>query len=488
MSFTQFALHPSLLRAVGEAGYTQPTAIQQEAIPPALEGRDVLGCAMTGSGKTAAFVLPLLEHLFKRSRGTTRALILAPTRELAVQIDETIAELGKYCPVKSATVFGGVAMNAQVAAFQRGVDIIVATPGRLLDHMQHPYARLGSLEYLVFDEADRMLDMGFLPSIKKILAAIPKPKQTLFFSATMPAPIGKLAQQMLHQPISLNVERQAKPATGVVQSLYPVAQNLKAALLLELLASKPIERAIVFTRTKHRTNQVHKYLSEYGVKTERIHGNRSQAQRLDALKKFKAGQTRVLVATDIAARGIDVSELEYVINFDVPAIPEDYIHRVGRTARAERTGEAWTFFDRAEEPQIVQIERAIGQKLERVWVDGFNYKAVGEKLPNTREPRQPSGSRQTQRTPPRAGGQQASPRVSGQQASPRASGHTRPSTASQRGERAANQHGASQRGNAPQPNSGSRDGARPQQASDSRPQQTSGSRNSFRRRRGGKNA
>jgi ATP-dependent RNA helicase RhlE len=453
MSFTQFALHPSLLRAVGEAGYTQPTAIQQEAIPPALEGRDVLGCAMTGSGKTAAFVLPLLEHLFKRSRGTTRALILAPTRELAVQIDETIAELGKYCPVKSATVFGGVAMNAQVAAFQRGVDIIVATPGRLLDHMQHTYARLGSLEYLVFDEADRMLDMGFLPSIKKILAAIPKPKQTLFFSATMPAPIGKLAQQMLHQPVSLNVERQAKPATGVVQSLYPVAQNLKAALLLELLATKPIERAIVFTRTKHRTNQVHKYLSEYGVKTERIHGNRSQAQRLDALKKFKAGQTRVLVATDIAARGIDVSELEYVINFDVPAIPEDYIHRVGRTARAERTGEAWTFFDRAEEPQIVQIERAIGQKLERVWVDGFNYKAVGEKLPNTREPRQPSGSRQTQRTPPRA---------SGQQPSPRASGHPRPNTATGR--------------TAPQPNAGSRDGARPQQSSGTRPQQSSGTR------------
>ena len=348
MSFEKFALHGSLLRGIKDAGYENPTDIQEKALPPALEGRDVLGCAMTGSGKTAAFVLPILERLFKKTRGVTRALILCPTRELAMQIHEAIQELGKYAPVKSATIFGGVPMKGQVQAFERGVDILIATPGRLMDHFQYNYAKLNSLEVLVFDEADRMLDMGFLPSIKKILQHIPKPQQTLFFSATMPTQIGQLAKDLLNRPITLNVERQAKPATGITQSCYPVPQSLKPALLLEMLAQNPMESVIVFTRTKHRANGLQKYLSGYGVNCERIHGNRSQSQRTEALKGFKSGKYRVLVATDIAARGIDVQDLEYVINFDVPAIPEDYIHRVGRTARAERTGEALTFFSKEE--------------------------------------------------------------------------------------------------------------------------------------------
>ena len=361
MSFEKFALHGSLLRGIKDAGYETPTDIQEKALPHALEGRDVLGCAMTGSGKTAAFVLPILERLMKKTRGVTRALILCPTRELAMQINDAIAELGKYAPVKSATIFGGVPMKGQVQAFERGVDILIATPGRLMDHFQYNYAKLNSLEVLVFDEADRMLDMGFLPSIKKILQHIPKPQQTLFFSATMPSQIGQLAKDLLNRPITLNVERQAKPATGITQSSFPVPQSLKPALLLELLAQNPIESAIVFTRTKHRANGLQKYLASYGVNCERIHGNRSQSQRTEALKGFKSGKYRVLVATDIAARGIDVQDLEYVINFDVPAIPEDYIHRVGRTARAERTGEALTFFSKEVESQLFDIERAIGQ-------------------------------------------------------------------------------------------------------------------------------
>jgi ATP-dependent RNA helicase RhlE len=419
MSFEKFALHGSLLRGIKDAGYEIPTDIQEKALPHALEGRDVLGCAMTGSGKTAAFVLPILERLFKKSRGVTRALILCPTRELAMQINEAIQELGKYAPVKSATIFGGVPMKGQVQAFERGIDILIATPGRLMDHFQYNYAKLNSLEVLVFDEADRMLDMGFLPSIKKILQHIPKPQQTLFFSATMPSQIGQLAKDLLNRPITLNVERQAKPATGITQSSFPVPQSLKPALLLELLAQNPIESAIVFTRTKHRANGLQKYLASYGVNCERIHGNRSQSQRTEALKGFKSGKYRVLVATDIAARGIDVQDLEYVINFDVPAIPEDYIHRVGRTARAERTGEALTFFSKEEESQLFDIERAIGQKLPREWVDGFNYKAVGEKMTVDRgDSRQGDPRRNAPRRSPQGARGQATQPARGQATQP----------------------------------------------------------------------
>ncbi len=404
MSFQQFSLHGSILRAISDSGYETPTAIQAQAIPPALEGRDVLGCAMTGSGKTAAFVLPILERLINRSRGVTRALILCPTRELAVQIQESVQQLGALTPIKSAAIYGGVPMKQQIQAFERGVDILIATPGRLLDHFQNGYAKLGSLEVLVFDEADRMLDMGFMPSIKRILQHIPKPKQTLFFSATMPPQIGQLAKDLLNRPATFNVERKAMPAAGVTQSAYPIAQGLKPALLLEILAQSDMQSVIVFTRTKHRANSVCKYLTNYGVNAERIHGNRSQGQRTEALKGFKTGKYRVLVATDIAARGIDVEALEYVINFDVPAIPEDYIHRVGRTARAERTGEALTFFSREEESQLRDIEKAIQTQLPRNRIEGFNYNAIPEKMPDTRgDSRQGGETRrpQSRRAPPR---------------------------------------------------------------------------------------
>ena len=376
MSFSDMKLHPMLQKAVLEAGYTVPTPIQRDAIPPALEGRDVLGCAMTGSGKTAAFVLPLLQRLIPKSRGVTRALILTPTRELAAQINEQIEIFGRFTGLRSATIFGGVPMPAQKRAFESGVDIIVATPGRLLDHFQHRYAKLLSLEVLVFDEADRMLDMGFLPDIKRVLKHIPKAQQTLFFSATMPAPIAQLSRELLNNPVTFNVERKSMPAVGVTQTLFPVSQDGKPGLLLSLLETEEVGVAIVFTRTKHRANKVAKFLVSKGIEAERIHGDRSQGQRTEALAGFKSGKYRVLVATDIAARGIDIDALEHVINFDVPHVPDDYIHRVGRTARAERTGEALTFVAPDEEPMIRDIEKAIGSKLPRQKLQGFNYGAA----------------------------------------------------------------------------------------------------------------
>lgn len=393
MKFPDFSLHPKLLKAVEQMGYTQPTPIQTKAIPAALAGRDVLACAMTGSGKTAAFVLPILERLLSGPRGLTRVLVITPTRELTAQVEEQFKQLSAGTGIRSAGVFGGVAMQPQTRAFQSGVEVIVATPGRLLDHFQHPYARLEGLEVLVLDEADRMLDMGFLPDIRRVLRHIPKPKQTLFFSATMPAPIAALAKELLHNPVHINTERKAAPASGVTQAVYPVPQELKSALLLALL-DRQITSAIVFTRTKHRANRLAEYLVKNGVKAERIHGNRSQNQRTEALAGFKAGKYRVLVATDIAARGIDVEALEHVVNFDVPAVPEDYIHRVGRTARAERTGEAFTLVAPDEESQLKDIENAIGKRLERLRLERFDYQAkpqqklevpIGERIAAIRE-------------------------------------------------------------------------------------------------------
>ncbi len=375
MSFGSLKLHPSLLRGVKELGFTRPTPIQADAIPPALAGRDVLACAMTGSGKTAAFLLPILEKLLQRPRGTTRALVLAPTRELAAQILQELEQLAVHTPITAAAVFGGVGMGPQEHAFRSGVDVIVATPGRLLDHLKQPYARLDRIEYLVLDEADRMLDMGFLPDIRRVLRHLPAKRQTLFFSATMPAPILELTREMLHEPSTINLERRSTPAVGITQAVYPVPQELKSMLLLTLLQRDIMHEALVFTRTKHRANRLWEFLAKRGIQAARIHGNRSQTQRTDALEGFKSGRYRVLVATDIAARGIDVEALGHVVNFDVPGQPEDYIHRVGRTARAEMTGDAFTFVAPEESAELRAIERAVGKPLPRVTLPDFDYSA-----------------------------------------------------------------------------------------------------------------
>ena len=375
MPFTAFKLHPDLLRGIKELGFSRPTPIQVDAIPPAIAGRDVLACAMTGSGKTVAFLLPILQRLIGRQRGTTRALILTPTRELAAQILQELEDVAVHTPITAAAIFGGVGMGPQEHAFRTGVDVLVATPGRLLDHLRHPYAKLDHIEHLVLDEADRMLDMGFLPDIRRVLKHLPVKRQTLFFSATMPAPIISLTREMLHNPATINLERKAAPAVGITQAVYPVPQELKSTLLVTLLQRDIMHEALVFTRTKHRANRVWEFLTKRGINAARIHGNRSQAQRTDALDGFKTGRYRVLVATDIAARGIDVEALGHVVNFDVPAQSEDYIHRVGRTARAEMTGEAFTFASAEETDDLRAIERAIGKALPRITIPDFDYSA-----------------------------------------------------------------------------------------------------------------
>ena len=378
MPFTALKLHPNLLKGLKELGFVRPTPIQADAIPPAMAGRDVLACAMTGSGKTAAFLLPILHQLIDRPRGSTRALVITPTRELAAQILEDLNDLAVHTPITAASVYGGVGMGPQEHAFRSGADVIVATPGRLLDHFRFPYAKLQALQFLVLDEADRMLDMGFLPDIRRILRHIPPRRQTLFFSATMPGPIATLTREILRDPATINLQRQAAPAVGITQAVYPVPQELKSALLTALLKRGEIQEALAFTRTKHRADRLAKYLVRHGVQAERIHGNRSQAQRTEALAGFKSGKYRVLVATDIAARGIDVKELGHVVNFDVPTVPDDYIHRVGRTARAEAIGDAFTFVSPQEEGDLLRIERAVGKRLPRVTVPDFDYKARPE--------------------------------------------------------------------------------------------------------------
>jgi ATP-dependent RNA helicase RhlE len=381
MPFSHLGLHPDLLRGVRELGFTRPTPIQEAAIPPAVAGRDVLAGAMTGSGKTAAFLLPILQRLTGKPRGTTRALVLTPTRELAAQIAEHLEALALHTPLSGAPVFGGVGMGPQEHAFRKGVDVLIATPGRLLDHFRFPYARLHGLEILVIDEADRMLDMGFLPDIRRVLRHLPAKRQTLFFSATLPPPIVTLARQMLHDPVAIDIERKSAPATGITHAAYPVAAELKSALLVELLKRGEIRSVLAFTRTKHRANRLADYLARHGVAAGRIHGNRSQAQRTQALGAFKAGKFPVLVATNIAARGIDIDALSHVVNFDVPNSPEDYVHRVGRTARAEATGDAFVFVAPEEESDLRGIERTLGRRLPRVTLPGFDYtKRPAEKL------------------------------------------------------------------------------------------------------------
>jgi ATP-dependent RNA helicase RhlE len=387
---------------------------------------------MTGSGKTAAFLLPILHRLAAKPRGVTRALVLTPTRELAAQIHQHLEELAVHSPVTGAPVFGGVGMGAQEHALRSGTDVIVATPGRLLDHMSHPYARLGALEILVLDEADRMLDMGFLPDIRRILRAIPHRRQTLLFSATIPAAIASLSRELMRDPVTIHMERKAAPAAGIRQAAYPVPQNLKTDLLVELLKRDLVADVLVFTRTKHRANRLAQNLERRGVPTGRIHGNRSQSQRTAALAGFKAGRHRVLVATDIVSRGIDVEALGHVINFDVPVEPDSYIHRVGRTARAELQGDAFTFVAPDEEGDLRAIEKVLGARLPRVTLPEFDYAARSEE----RVDRPARGGAGHQAARPRDGGHGRRP--NGRPASPH--GHGGPHGGAKR-RRSAGPHG-----------------------------------------------
>ncbi len=364
MSFHLLNLTDPILRSLKKEGYTNPTPIQSQAIPIALKGTDILGCAQTGTGKTAAFAIPILENLAKTAGNhhnkKIRSLIVTPTRELAIQIDESFKNYGQYTNLKSAVIFGGVGQNSQVKELKRGVDILTATPGRLLDLINQGYISLADIEIFVLDEADRMLDMGFIHDVKKLLAALPENRQTLFFSATMPPDIVNLSKSILRNPVKVEVTPESSTVDTISQGLYYVDKGNKKNLLIDVLQDDSIKSALVFTRTKHGANKVVKLLNDQNIHAEAIHGNKSQTARQRALSNFKKNTTRVLVATDIAARGIDVDELQYVINYEVPNIPETYVHRIGRTGRAGSNGTAISFCDAQEKAYWRDIEKLIG--------------------------------------------------------------------------------------------------------------------------------
>jgi ATP-dependent RNA helicase RhlE len=395
-TFKALGLSEPILRGILEAGYTTPTPIQVQAIPAALAGRDLTGCAQTGTGKTAAFVLPMLDRLMPAPTGKglrpVRALVVAPTRELALQVEESVQKYGRHTGLRSAAVFGGVPMGAQLNAFRRGIDIVIATPGRLLDHLGQGSLNLSRVEILVLDEADRMFDMGFLNDVRRIVAAVPKKRQTLLFSATMPAPIQALASGIQVNPEFVEVGQRRDPAATVSQSFYRIPQDQKMDLLLHVLKTEPVDTVLVFSRTKHRADRITKKLVQRGISATAIHSNRSQSQRQRALAEFKNGDVQVLVATDIAARGIDVDGISHVINFDTPNQAEDYIHRIGRTGRAQATGDAITFVASDEEAYLRSIEQFTGRKFARNAYPGFVPPPASEQSAS----RQPAPSRSTQ--------------------------------------------------------------------------------------------
>ncbi len=374
MSFTSLGLSPLILDAVTEQGYDQPSPIQAQAIPVVLEGRDVMAAAQTGTGKTAGFTLPILEILSRGQKAgpnQARALILTPTRELAAQVAESVQTYGKHLPLKSAVVFGGVKINPQMMKLRQGVDILIATPGRLLDLYNQNAVRFNHLEVLVLDEADRMLDMGFIHDIRKIISRLPKERQNLMFSATFSEQIRDLAKTIVHNPVEISVTPRNTTAKSVKQWICPVDKKSKPALLTHLIWENRWEQVLVFTRTKHGANRLTKQLEHEGIKAAAIHGNKSQGARTRALDSFKQGKIRALVATDIAARGLDIDQLPQVVNFDLPSVPEDYIHRIGRTGRAGSTGQAVSLVSHDEFKQLSDIERLIGELLEREMVAGF---------------------------------------------------------------------------------------------------------------------
>ena len=403
MSFSSFKLHPQIAAGVKALGYKTPTPIQVQAIPPVLAGKDVMGLAQTGTGKTAAFVLPILERLLPGPRGKVRTLIIAPTRELAEQIHVSIGELGRNTHLLSCTIYGGVGASPQIQKLRAGVDIVVACPGRLLDHLSQGTINLTSLEVLVLDEADRMFDMGFLPDVRRIIKQLPYPRQTLMFSATMPDDIRKLTDEVLHDPVTVKIGHTA-PANTVSHALYPVEQHLKTALLMELLKHTDTESILIFTRTKYRAKRIGQQLEKAGYKAASLQGNLSQNKRQDALDGFRNGSYQILVATDIAARGIDVLSISHVINYDIPDTTDAYTHRIGRTGRAAKTGDAFTFVSREDEPIVKGIERVLGEKIERRILKDFDYtkSAPARDAEFARPPREPQ-RRRTQPTPAQTG-------------------------------------------------------------------------------------
>jgi len=372
MNFDTFNFHPSIMAGVRELGYTIPTPIQSQTIPPIMQGRDVIGLAQTGTGKTAAFVLPILERLRASPRGSIRALVISPTRELAEQTCEATNNLGRRVRLHSVTVYGGVSMSLQVQKLQRNPEIVAACPGRLLDHLWKGIIDLSSMEVLVIDEADRMLDMGFLPDIRNILRCILQKRQTLLFSATMPDDIQRLAHEILHDPITVQVDR-ALPAKTVSHYLYPVQQHLKTALLKEILSKIKTDSVLVFTRTKRRTERVAQQLVKAGYRVTSLQGDLPQNRRQAALTAFRNGSIKILVATDIAARGIDVLTISHVINYDMPESPDDYIHRIGRTGRVDKSGDALTFVTNADADKIRALEQLLKAPLARVRLQSFDY-------------------------------------------------------------------------------------------------------------------
>lgn len=389
MNFQKFAFHPHIAAGITAAGYDIPTPIQADAIPAVLKGRDVMGLAQTGTGKTAAFVLPILQRLISGDRGHVRALVVAPTRELAEQINESVKALGQKTRTRSLTVFGGVNIKPQIEQLKHGVEVVVACPGRLLDHIGQGTVDLSRLDVLVLDEADMMFDMGFLPDIRRILKHCPVNRQTLLFSATMPAEIRRLAREVLSDPVTVQVGDSA-PADTVSHAVYPVEQHLKTAMLLELLEHTNTESVLIFARTKYRAKRLGEQLGKAGYRSASLQGNLSQSKRKEAMDGFRDGSYQILVATDIAARGIDVSQVSHVVNYDIPSTPDAYIHRIGRTGRATRTGDAFTLVTGEDTAMVRAIERVLGSAIERRMVKGFDYSVPSPRKDNefARPPRQ----------------------------------------------------------------------------------------------------
>jgi ATP-dependent RNA helicase RhlE len=458
MPFALLGLGPNISKAVREAGYTEPTPIQTKAIPVILAGRDVIGIAQTGTGKTAAFVLPILQHLTTRGskmgRKGMRALVVAPTRELVVQIEENVRKYARHARMRCATVYGGVGEQPQISSLRAGVEIVIATPGRLIDLMQQGHVDFSQIEIVVLDEADRMLDMGFLPQIRQVMRGVPKQRQTLLFSATLSKEIEALTSEFLDNPQVIQIGRRANPAESVTQFVYEVPKSRKGALLTHLLRNQAMDSVLVFSRTKHGADKIARKLEQSGITTATLHSNRSQNQRLQALRGFKSGAVRVLVATDIAARGIDVEGISHVVNYDFPPQPEDYVHRIGRTGRAQAIGDAISFVTSEDYAALRALEKFISRGIPRMKMEDFDYTEEEAPLSWHPEGRGERGPRQE-----RSGGRPAARHEQRPAARSRSSNEQRPATQQRSRPAAASSRGAQ----TSRPQQASRPASRPSQ-------------------------